>query len=102
MATTPGWIRQFHKPRAALAPLVICPHAGGGASTYRSFSKHLRDHFDVVVLQYPGRQDRAREAALSTLPCSAIASTARKWRRRRAFVPPRSAMAIYIYHFGYR
>lgn len=68
MATTPGWIRQFHKPRAALAPLVICPHAGGGASTYRSFSKQLRDHFDVVVLQYPGRQDRAREAALGTLP----------------------------------
>jgi surfactin synthase thioesterase subunit len=69
MATTPGWIRQFHKPRAAgAAPLVICPHAGGGASTYRSFSKLLSANFDVVVLQYPGRQDRAREAALQTLP----------------------------------
>lgn len=68
MSTTPGWIRQFHKPRAAAAPLVICPHAGGGASTYRSFSKQLRDQFDVIVLQYPGRQDRAREAALPTLP----------------------------------
>ncbi|WP_227984340.1 thioesterase II family protein [Nocardia spumae] len=69
MATTPGWIRQFHKPRAAAAaPLVICPHAGGGASTYRPFSKQLRENFDVVVLQYPGRQDRAREVAPQTLP----------------------------------
>ncbi|WP_024800437.1 thioesterase II family protein [Nocardia sp. BMG51109] len=68
MATAPGWIRQFHKPRAAAAPLVICPHAGGGASTYRPFSKRLREDFDVVVLQYPGRQDRAREAPLHTLP----------------------------------
>ncbi|RDI46172.1 thioesterase II family protein [Nocardia mexicana] len=69
MATGPGWIRQFHKPRAAgSAPLVICPHAGGGASTYRPFSARLREHFDVVVLQYPGRQDRAREAAPQTLP----------------------------------
>ncbi|BCK53091.1 thioesterase II family protein [Nocardia wallacei] len=69
MATTPGWVRQFHKPRAAgAAPLVICPHAGGGASTYRPFSKRLSEDFDVIVLQYPGRQDRAREAALGTLP----------------------------------
>ncbi len=69
MATTPGWIRQFHKPRAAAAaPLVICPHAGGGASTYRPFSKQLRENFDVAILQYPGRQDRAREAAPQTLP----------------------------------
>lgn len=68
MAAAPGWIRQFHAPRGASAPLIICPHAGGGASTYRPFSKQLRDHFDVGVLQYPGRQDRAREAALRTLP----------------------------------
>ncbi|MCM6776035.1 alpha/beta fold hydrolase [Nocardia sp. CDC159] len=67
MATAPGWIRQFHKSRGG-APLVICPHAGGGASTYRPFSTRLRDDFDVVVLQYPGRQDRARETPLETLP----------------------------------
>ncbi|WP_433599764.1 thioesterase II family protein [Nocardia sp. CA-135953] len=76
-----GWIRQFHKHRStasdcsqvarngtARPPLLICPHAGSGASTYRAFSKVLSEHFDVLIFQYPGRQDRAREAALATLP----------------------------------
>lgn len=69
MSTTLGWIRKFHRPRTAgSAPLVICPHAGGGASTYRPFSKALSEHFDVSIFQYPGRQDRAREAALTSVP----------------------------------
>ncbi|MFI9506264.1 thioesterase II family protein [Nocardia sp. NPDC052566] len=64
-----GWIRQFHKPSSgALPPLLICPHAGAGASAYRAFSKIMSEHFDVLIFQYPGRQDRAREAALTTLP----------------------------------
>ncbi|MFB8280935.1 thioesterase II family protein [Nocardia colli] len=68
MASTPGWIRKFHKPRSAdNPPLVICPHAGGGASTYRPFSKALSAHFDVILLQYPGRQDRAQEPVRDTI-----------------------------------
>ncbi len=64
-----GWVRQFHKPASTdLPPLLICPHAGTGASAYRTFSKALSAHFDVVVFQYPGRQDRAREAACATVP----------------------------------
>ncbi|MEC3913370.1 thioesterase II family protein [Nocardia sp. CDC160] len=69
MAASLGWVRQFHKPASAdLPPLLICPHAGAGASSYRAFSKVLSDRFDVVIFQYPGRQDRAREAALTELP----------------------------------
>lgn len=69
MSNSLGWIRKFHRPRAAgNPPLVICPHAGGGASTYRPFSKALSEHFEVSIFQYPGRQDRAREAALRTVP----------------------------------
>ncbi|MFF0491385.1 thioesterase II family protein [Nocardia sp. NPDC004068] len=64
-----GWVRQFHKPASAdLPPLLICPHAGTGASAYRTFSKAFSAHFDVVIFQYPGRQDRAREAACATIP----------------------------------
>ncbi|WP_433564549.1 thioesterase II family protein [Nocardia sp. CA-151230] len=64
-----GWIRQFQAPSAESAPpLLIFPHAGAGASAYRVFAKTLAAEFDVVVFQYPGRQDRAREAALETLP----------------------------------
>ncbi|MEV6323073.1 alpha/beta fold hydrolase [Nocardia sp. NPDC051787] len=63
-----GWIRQFHTPcSAASAPLVILPHAGAGASAYRTLSNRLAVEFDVVVTQYPGRQDRSREAAAATI-----------------------------------
>ncbi|UFS95368.1 thioesterase II family protein [Nocardia huaxiensis] len=64
-----GWIRQFQAPRTEnLPPLLIFPHAGAGASAYRVFAKTLAEHFDAIVFQYPGRQDRAREAAAETLP----------------------------------
>lgn len=69
MGQSLAWSRQFHKPSAADNPtLLIFPHAGSGASTYRAFSKKLSETFDVVVFQYPGRQDRAREEAAETLP----------------------------------
>lgn len=65
----PGWIRKFHKPRTSGSPpLLIFPHAGAGASTYRNFSKALSAHFDVIVFQYPGRQDRANEPLPVSLP----------------------------------
>lgn len=63
-----GWIRQFHKPQSPESPLLLVfPHAGAGASAYRVFSKALSAHFNVLVFQYPGRQDRAAEAALGSL-----------------------------------
>lgn len=69
MLRTPGWIRQFHKPHSpGSRPLLVFPHAGAGASTYRAFSKALGRNFEVIVFQYPGRQDRAAEQALHSLP----------------------------------
>ncbi|CAM4432208.1 alpha/beta fold hydrolase [Nocardia ninae] len=69
MARELGWLRQFQAPSSdSLPPLLIFPHAGTGASAYRVMAKRLSAHFDVVIFQYPGRQDRAREAALATLP----------------------------------
>lgn len=63
-----GWIRQFHKPEVPNSPLLlIFPHAGSGASAYRTLSKTLAANFSVLVFQYPGRQDRGGEPALSTL-----------------------------------
>ncbi len=64
-----GWARQFHDPQLpGSPPLLVFPHAGAGASAYRDFSKALSRRFEVVVFQYPGRQDRAAEAPLATLP----------------------------------
>ncbi|MFC9892483.1 thioesterase II family protein [Nocardia sp. NPDC127579] len=69
MPHKPLWMRQFHKPTAPdRLPLLIFPHAGAGASAYRTLSKALSEHFDVAVMQYPGRQDRAKEPALTALP----------------------------------
>ncbi|MTE11484.1 thioesterase II family protein [Nocardia aurantiaca] len=64
-----GWIRQFQAPSAESAtPLLVFPHAGAGASAYRDLAKRLAAEFDVVVFQYPGRQDRIRESAAESLP----------------------------------
>jgi surfactin synthase thioesterase subunit len=69
MPHTLGWIRQFHKPDSREnLPLLLFPHAGAGASAYREFSKALSKTFEVIVFQYPGRQDRAAEASLASLP----------------------------------
>jgi surfactin synthase thioesterase subunit len=62
------WIRQFHKPESPDAPsLLIFPHAGAGASAYRALSKASAVNFNVLVFQYPGRQDRRCEPALRSL-----------------------------------
>ncbi|OBK19444.1 thioesterase II family protein [Mycobacterium asiaticum] len=68
MPRTLGWIRQFHQPDSSERPtLLVFPHAGAGASAYRTFSKVLTNDFNVVIFQYPGRQDRAAEPPLPTL-----------------------------------
>lgn len=69
MPPAPRWIRQFHKPSSPGGPpLLIFPHAGAGASAYRAFSKAFSEHYEVLVFQYPGRQDRVHEPAPATLP----------------------------------
>jgi surfactin synthase thioesterase subunit len=68
MPRTLGWIRQFHAPDSPEnLPLLVFPHAGAGASAYRDFSKVLSAKFNVIVFQYPGRQDRAAEALLGSV-----------------------------------
>lgn len=69
MARMLGWMRQFHRPASDdLPPLLVFPHAGSGASAYRDFAKALSTAFNVLVFQYPGRQDRAAEPPLTSLP----------------------------------
>jgi pyochelin biosynthetic protein PchC len=50
----PGWRR------------VVCfPHAGGGASFFRSWAASLPLGVDLLAVQYPGREDRAQEPAIT-------------------------------------
>ncbi|QQG98015.1 alpha/beta fold hydrolase [Mycobacteroides chelonae] len=45
--------------------LVVFPHAGGGASFYRSWL--INPDFSVHIVQYPGREDRISEQLPSSL-----------------------------------
>lgn len=63
-----GWIRRFHHA-APDAPRLLClPHAGGSAGFFTGLSAALSPAVDVVAVQYPGRQDRRREPAVTSLP----------------------------------
>lgn len=49
--------------------LLCFPHAGGSASTFRHWSKHLSPEVTVVAIEYPGRGRRVNEP----LPASTYA-----------------------------
>ncbi|TRV78258.1 thioesterase [Streptomyces sp. 130] len=61
-----AWLRRYH-PTDARAELVCFPHAGGAAVFWRPLSGAVRHALDVRAVQYPGRQDRYREAPLEDL-----------------------------------
>jgi surfactin synthase thioesterase subunit len=64
---TTAWIRRFHDATGSTARLVCFPHAGGSASFFHPVSARFSPGTDVVSLQYPGRQDRRREACIEDL-----------------------------------
>lgn len=43
------------------------PYAGGSATFFYALSERLSARFDVVAVQYPGRQDRHREPCLTEI-----------------------------------
>lgn len=57
-------------PRDAPSVRLVCfPYAGMGASIFRSWSSWLPDWVEIVAMQLPGREDRAREEP----PCDVAA-----------------------------
>ncbi|SHN15616.1 thioesterase II family protein [Streptomyces yunnanensis] len=71
------WLRRLRPgpahPAAGAARVVCFPHAGGGAGTYRPLATAVaartvgdRPH-EVLAIQYPGRNDRIREARVEDL-----------------------------------
>lgn len=58
----------FCNPRPNPALRLFCfPHAGGGASFFRTWSKDLPPEVDVCPVQYPGRETRIREKPFTEL-----------------------------------
>ncbi|MFJ4981109.1 thioesterase II family protein [Streptomyces coeruleorubidus] len=61
------WFRRF-TTAAGDGPRLVCfPHAGGSATAYTQLARTLPADFDVVAVQYPGRQDRYNEAPFTAL-----------------------------------
>lgn len=56
------WIRRYHPAGRGAVRLLCLPHAGGSASFYHPVSQALAPDVEVLAVQYPGRQDRRREA----------------------------------------
>jgi len=70
--TAPAWrrsgcLRRFHPRENAIARLVCFPHAGGSASTFMALSAGLPDRFELLAVQYPGRQERRFDAPAAGL-----------------------------------
>ncbi|MGW7825196.1 thioesterase II family protein [Streptomyces puniciscabiei] len=61
------WFRRFTTASGDGPRLVCFPHAGGSATAYRDLARALPADFDVVSVQYPGRQDRYGEAPFTAL-----------------------------------
>ncbi|HEY4453509.1 MAG TPA: alpha/beta fold hydrolase [Pseudonocardiaceae bacterium] len=67
------WLRVFHPAPERPVSLVCLPHAGGAASSFFGFSAAMDASAEVVVVQYPGRQNRWRDEPFANLPSLADA-----------------------------
>jgi surfactin synthase thioesterase subunit len=52
------WVRRFRDDDRCETKLVCFPHAGAGASTYRTWPMGLPSDIGVIAVRYPGRDDR--------------------------------------------
>ncbi len=64
--TTTWLVFQKTNPHAMLR-LFCFPYAGAGPVVYRAWPESLHPQVEVASVQYPGRENRLREAPLSTL-----------------------------------
>src|ERR1700754_4065930 len=56
------WFMRFHEQQHASFRLFCFPYAGGSASVFRCWTRHMDPRVDVVALQLPGRGPRFDEA----------------------------------------
>ncbi|MBM2619499.1 thioesterase [Actinoplanes sp. LDG1-06] len=61
------WIRVVRERPEAPVRLVCFPHAGGAASAFLPLGRRAGDDIEILAVQYPGRQDRYREPAVTEL-----------------------------------
>lgn len=79
------WVRRFRDDDGYETKLVCFPHAGGGASAYRTWPLGLPSDIGVLGVRYPGREDRLGDPFSSGLEALAddIADALRELTRHR-------------------
>ncbi|MFJ9343387.1 thioesterase II family protein [Streptomyces sp. NPDC101733] len=101
------WIRRFHvgvRPGKDVPVLVVLPHAGGNASFYQRLSADLAGYCEVLVMQYPGRQDRLAEPVPPTLNgmLDGIEEALLPWRDRPSVLFGHSMGALLAFELARR
>jgi medium-chain acyl-[acyl-carrier-protein] hydrolase len=66
--TSDRWVVRQAPRDGAAARLFCFPHAGVGASVYRSWSPALPAGVEVCAIQLPGRESRMREPRVASIP----------------------------------
>lgn len=61
------WLRAHHARPNRRLTLVCFPHAGGTANYYRSWAAAISGEIELLVVQYPGREDRSAEPLIDNL-----------------------------------
>lgn len=64
---TTSSLRRFARRPMGRVQVVCFPHAGGAASTYRSWAVDAPWDVEIVSVQYPGREDRFAERPVGGL-----------------------------------
>ncbi|MEU6862292.1 thioesterase domain-containing protein [Streptomyces sp. NPDC046876] len=73
MTDAARWLKRFTAADggaaagAATSRIVCLPHAGGAASAYQGWARHLPAGTELLAVQYPGRQDRLAEPCIESM-----------------------------------
>ncbi|MFI7406740.1 thioesterase II family protein [Streptomyces sp. NPDC049541] len=92
------WLRRFTKATGDGPRLVCFPHAGGSATAFKELAHVLPANFDVVSVQYPGRQDRYGEKPFTSL-APLVEAVAEELTRELA-TDPRRPYALFGHSMG--
>jgi pyochelin biosynthesis protein PchC len=61
------WFRIYRPQTCATARVVCLPHAGGAASFFRDWAEHFPPSIELVIVQYPGREERIDDAPIGSM-----------------------------------
>lgn len=65
-----SWLRRLSAstPENGAHTLICFPHAGGSVLSFGPLARRIGAEYDVLAVQYPGRQDRRAEPLVGNIP----------------------------------